>query len=125
MKTYGLALCLRDDGAAIERYKEYHREVWPEVLARIREVGITQMEIFLLGRRLFMHITAEDDFEPARDFPRLNEDPKSQEWDALMRALQERAPEAAADQWWAPMEQVFDSEWPQHRSAAAYPQRKR
>jgi len=31
--------------------------------------------------------------------------------DELMRTLQERAPEAKPDDWWAPMEEVFDLNW--------------
>ncbi len=108
MRIYGLTLLLRDDATAIERYKEYHRQVWPEVTARIKEVGIRAMRIFLLGRRLFMYIEAEDHFEPSRDFARINEAPRSQEWDILMRTMQEQVPEAGAGEWWALMEQVFD-----------------
>ena len=108
MKVYGLTLMLRDDPAAIARYKEYHRQVWPEVAANIRAHGIRAMRIFLLGRRMFMYVEAEDSFEPRRDFPRINEAPRSREWDDLMRTLQERAPEAAPGEWWALMEQVFE-----------------
>ena len=108
MKIFGLILLLRDDPAAIERYKEYHRHVWPEVTARIRECGIRTMRIFLLQRRMFMYIETEDTFDPATDFTRINEAPTSQEWDVLMRSLQEIAPEAAPGEWWALMEQVFD-----------------
>ena len=108
MKVYGLTLLLRDDPAAIERYKEYHRHVWPEVTARIRECGIRTMRIFLLQRRMFMYIETDDTFNPAIDFDRINEAPKSQEWDVVMRSLQELAPEAAPGEWWALMEQVFD-----------------
>ena len=108
MKVYGLTLLLRDDPAAIERYKEYHRHVWPEVTAHIRECGIRTMRIFLLQRRLFMYIETDDAFDPAIDFARINEAPKSQEWDVVMRSLQELAPEAAPGEWWALMEQVFD-----------------
>ena len=108
MKVFGLTLLLRDDPAAIERYKTYHRQVWPEVTARIRECGIRTMRIFLLQRRMFMYIETNDAFDPAVDFARINEAPKSQEWDTLMRSLQELAPEAAPGEWWALMEQVFD-----------------
>lgn len=108
MKVYGLTLMLRDDPAAIARYKEYHRQVWPEVAANIRAHGIRSMRIFLLGRRMFMYVEAEDSFEPGRDFPRINEAPRSRVWDDLMRTLQERAPEAAPGEWWALMEQVFE-----------------
>ena len=114
MKSYGLTLCLQDAPAKIEAYKAHHQAVWPEVLARLREVGIHEMKIFLRGRRMFMYIETTDDFEPRRDFARINEDPKSAEWNALMASLQERAPEASPDEWWAPMELVFSMQWPQH-----------
>ncbi len=108
MKVYGLTLCLQDDPEKIARYKEYHRAVWPAVLARLRAVGVHEMKIFLRGRRMFMYIETSDAFEPLRDFARVNDDPKSAEWNALMATLQERAPEATPDEWWAPMELVFD-----------------
>jgi L-rhamnose mutarotase len=115
MKTYGLTLCLKDDPALIELYKEHHRLVWPAVTDRLRAVGIHEMRIFLRQQRMFMYIETDDDFEPARDFRRINEDPRSAEWNELMATLQERAPEATADEWWAPMGLVFDMSWPQHR----------
>lgn len=108
MKYYGLTLCLQDDPKKIALYKEHHRKVWPGVLARLREVGVQEMKIFLRGTRMFMYIETDDAFEPRRDFVRVNEDPISQEWNTLMATLQERAPEAGPDEWWAPMEPVFD-----------------
>lgn len=115
MKTYGLTLCLQDDPAKIAAYTEHHRAVWPEVLARLREVGVREMKIFLRGRRMFMYIETDDAFEPQRDFARVNEDPKSAEWNALIATLQERAPEASPEEWWAPMALVFDLNWPPRR----------
>ena len=107
MKAYGLTLCLRDDPEKIAAYVAHHRAVWPGVVARLREVGVREMRIFLRGRRLFMYVEADDAFEPRRDFARVNEDPVSAEWNALMATLQERVPEADPDEWWAPMEEVF------------------
>ena len=114
MKSYGLTLCLQDDPEKIERYKAYHRAVWPGVIARMRAVGIHEMKIFLLGTRMFMYIETDDDFDPRRDFPRINEDGVSREWNELMATLQERAPEASLDEWWAPTELVADTNWPQY-----------
>jgi L-rhamnose mutarotase len=115
VKTYALTLCLQDDPAKIASYTEHHQKVWSGVTARLREVGVHEMHIYLLGRRLFMQIDTDDSFDPKRDFDRINEDPVSQEWNTLMGTLQERAPEAAPDEWWAPMELVFDLNWPQHK----------
>jgi L-rhamnose mutarotase len=115
VKTYGLILCLQNDPNKIESYKKHHQAVWPGVTARLREVGIHEMKIFLRGTRLFMYIETDDNFDPVRDFARINDDPVSQEWNTLMATLQERAPEAAPDEWWAPMELVFGLNWPQHQ----------
>jgi len=93
------------------RYKKEHAKVWPEVLARLREIGVTEMKIYLLGRRMFMYCETKDGFDPARDFARSTEDPTYRKWDELMRTLQERAPEAKPGEWWAMMELVFDLNW--------------
>ena len=111
MQRYGLTLALRDDPAAIERYRQEHQRAWPEVIARLREIGIREMRIYLLGRRMFMYMEAVDGFDPGRDFPRLNEDPRYREWDELMRSMQEKVPEAGEDEWWAEMELGFDLQW--------------
>src|SRR5207249_55841 len=93
MQSYGLTLLLKDDADVIDRYKRYHREAWPEVIARLKEIGIIEMKIFLIGRRLFMYMEAVDGFDPDRDFPKLNELPRYREWDVLMSSMQERVPE--------------------------------
>lgn len=116
MKTYGLTLMLQDDQAKIEEYKKQHLAVWPAVTARLREVGVHEMRIFLRGLRMFMYIETTDDFDPIADFARVNEQPESAEWNRLMADLQARAPEATPEEWWAPMELVFDMSWPQHRN---------
>ena len=108
MQSYGMTLMLKDDEAIVERYKEYHRNAWPEVVDRLREIGIVEMRIYLLGRRMFMYMEAIDGFVPEREFPKLVEDPRYREWDEVMRGLQEPAPEAKPGEWWAPMEEVFD-----------------
>ena len=109
MPRFGLTLNLKDDPEFIEKYMTYHRNVWPEVLDSVREVGITRMDIYLLGNRLFMAIETVDDFDPAHDFPRYLElHPRCREWDELMRNFQERVPEAKPDEWWATMERVFE-----------------
>lgn len=111
MHYYGLTLMLRDDPAAIARYKAEHLKAWPEVLARLREIGVTEMKIFLIGSRLFMYCETVDGFDPKRDFARSIEEPTYQKWDELMRSMQERVPEARPGEWWAMMECVFDLNW--------------
>ena len=114
MKAFGLTLCLRDDPHKMAEYRRFHQAVWPEVTRRLRECGVQQMQIFVRGTRMFMYLQTDDAFDPRRDFARINEDETSARWNALMADLQARAPEANEDEWWAPMELVFDLNWPQH-----------
>jgi L-rhamnose mutarotase len=115
VKTFGLTLNLQDDPDKIAAYRKFHQAVWPEVTARLRACGVQRMQIFLRGRRMFMYLMTDDRFDPSHDFARINDDPTSARWNALMADLQERAPEASPDEWWAVLEQVFDLDWPQHR----------
>ena len=109
MKSYAMALDLKDDAETIERYKEYHRAVWDEVLDGLRSLGISKMKIFLRGNRLFMYLETPDEFDLERDFQRYTEaSPRAAEWDALMREFQVRVPDAKPGEWWAAMEEVFD-----------------
>jgi L-rhamnose mutarotase len=115
VKTFGLTLNLQDDPDKIAAYRKFHQAVWPEVTARLRACGVQRMQIFLRGRRMFMYLMTDDRFDPSHDFARINDDPTSARWNALMADLQERAPEASPDDWWAVMEPVFDLDLPQHR----------
>jgi L-rhamnose mutarotase len=115
-----MALDLRDDPALIARYRTEHANAWPEVLARLREVGVTEMKIFLLGRRMFMYCETRDGFDPATDFNRSNDDPTYRRWDELMRTMQERVGEAKPGEWWAMMQLVFDLNWTAPRPDGAH-----
>jgi L-rhamnose mutarotase len=119
MQSFGMTLLLQDDAEKIRLYRELHERVWPVVTDRIRSVGIDGMEIFLIGRRLFMYMTATDEFDPAVDFARLDDDPEYRKWSTLTASLQAVAPEAGAGEWWARMDKVFDLGWPQHLAGSS------
>ncbi len=88
MNRYVLTTELNDNPAAIETYKTYHRQVWPEVLASLRMVGIRDMEIFLLDRRLVM-IVETDGTDIRHAFARHHgSHPRVIEWENLMTSLQ-------------------------------------
>jgi len=109
MQSFGLALNLKNDPQAIEKYKAYHQNVWPEVEAALKHIGIASMKIFLRGCRLFMYMETVDGFELERDFAKyLEEHVRCREWDELMRTFQKKIPEAADDEWWALMEPVYE-----------------
>ena len=62
VKRYCQTLDLRDDPALIAEYRRLHSEqgVWREILDGIRSVGILEMEIYLVGTRLFMKLYDKD-----------------------------------------------------------------
>jgi L-rhamnose mutarotase len=104
----GLTVNLKDDPRVIAAYKEYHRNVWPEVEASLRRVGVLRSRIFLLGRRLFMYMEIRDDSEGATYVARYLEEPKAVEWEKLMAPLFEVVPEAKPGETWAKMEPIFE-----------------
>ena len=109
MQYYGLALNLKDDPEVIATYREHHRHPWRGPLQGLRAVGVIDMRIFLLGRRLFMYVAAEDGFDPERDFARyVEENPDAARWNELMAGMQEKVEEAGQEEWWASMEMIFD-----------------
>ncbi|MBX2842365.1 MAG: L-rhamnose mutarotase [Flammeovirgaceae bacterium] len=111
MKVFAQTLNLKDDPEVIRQYIEYHKSTWPEVLKSLQSVGVLDMKIFLLGRRLFMYMTAIENFNPNVDFPRyLTLDPKCQEWEDLMGTFQVPVEDAKEGEKWAMMDQVFDME---------------
>lgn len=107
MRTFAKAIDLHDDPARIAEYVAHHRAVWPEVTDGLRRIGIRSMRIYLGGNRLFMTIETDDDFDPAR-YQDYASDPRTREWDALMRGFQNPAPFALAGEWWTDLTEVFD-----------------
>jgi L-rhamnose mutarotase len=47
------ALDLKNDPALIAGYRKYHEKIWTEITQSLRESGIEDLEIYLLGRRMF------------------------------------------------------------------------
>jgi L-rhamnose mutarotase len=104
---YGRTVNLKDDPKLIEAYKEYHRNVWPEVEGELGKLGVTKMRIFLLGRQLFMYMEAPDGFDPMAFDVRWLENPRCLAWEEIMEQYFEPLPGAKAGEWWLPMESVY------------------
>lgn len=107
MKRYCLALDLKDDPELIEKYIEYHQEVWPEIVKSIKDAGVMDMEIYHVDDRLFMIMETEDDFDPEAKARADLMNPKVQEWEALMDTFQKRLSVAKENQKWVPMDRIF------------------
>ena len=106
-RRYCLALDLKDDPQLIAEYKRCHEQIWPEITRSIREAGVEDMEIYLLGTRLFMilEVRPEFSFEAKAQADRSN--PKVQEWEALMWKFQKPLAQAKAGEKWVRMERIF------------------
>src|ERR1700688_3015259 len=85
-----VAFRLRIKSGAIAEYEESHRRVWPELLAKLREAGISDYSIFRRGQDLFLVMHAED-FESAWNF--LDGDPVNLRWQEEMARLFEAVPD--------------------------------
>lgn len=107
MRRYCLALDLKNEEAAISEYKRYHQKIWPEIRDSIFAAGIHDMEIYLLGQRLFMIMEVADDFSFANKAAADAANPKVQEWETLMESFQQPLPESRPGQKWVLMERVF------------------
>ena len=108
MQRYCLALDLKDDPERIAAYEAYHREVWPEILASIREAGIVDMEIYRTGNRLFMIMETTDGFSFKAKAEKDRQNPKVAEWETLMWKYQQALPHAAPGEKWVLMDKIFD-----------------
>ena len=107
MKRYCQTLELRDDREMIEKYVEAHAHVWPEIQAGIRSVGILDMQIYILGNRLFMICDTVDDFDWEADNARLATLPRQAEWEAYVARFQGCDPAAPSTAKWQLMERIF------------------
>ena len=102
-----LTLDLKDDPALIAAYKEHHKRIWPEVAASIRRAGILEMEIYLLGTRLFMIMEVDKNFSFERKLKMDSDNPKVRQWEELMWKFQQSLPQSRPGEKWLQMERIF------------------
>jgi L-rhamnose mutarotase len=107
MPRHCLALDLKEDQTAIAEYKRYHEKIWPEIKQSLFDAGVTDMEIYLLGTRMFMIMEVDDTFSFSAKAAMDDANAKVQEWETLMHGFQQQLPGSAPGQWWTAMERVF------------------
>jgi L-rhamnose mutarotase len=105
-----LTLDLKDDPELIAEYKHYHEKIWPEITQSIKDSGIEDMEIYLLGTRMFLVMDVNEKFSFEAKSKADRENPKVREWEELMWKFQEPLPEAKPGEKWLPMEKIFKLE---------------
>jgi L-rhamnose mutarotase len=110
MKKYCLAVDLIDKPELIAEYENWHKKenAWPEIVKSITDSGITNMEIYRTGNRLFMIMETDDSFTFERKAAMDNVNPKVQEWEELMWKFQQPLPWAKKGEKWILMEKIFE-----------------
>jgi L-rhamnose mutarotase len=109
MKTLYYLLDLHDDPEAIERYKAWHAPGGPPqaVNRSLRDAGIEELEIFLVGNRLMMALTPGPDFDAEDKARRDLADAEVQAWERQMWAYQKALPFAAPGEKWVRLERIY------------------
>lgn len=109
-KRYCQTLNLKNDPELIRTYRSLHAKenVWKEIVAGIREVGILEMEIYLLGCKLFMIVEVPADFDWDSAMARMATLPRQTEWEALTAKYQDvGSGSASSAEKWQLMDRIF------------------
>ena len=107
MKRYASVIGIREVDWAV--YERYHAAVWPDVLKTIYDCNVRNYSIYRFGELLFSYFEyIGADFEA--DMEKMGLDPKTIEWRAVMKPLQQRVPECSSTEWWHSIPEVFHVE---------------
>ncbi len=109
VKRYCRTMNLKDNPELIAEYRKRHSQEhsWKEIREGIKEVGILEMEIYILGNRLFMIVETPLDFDWDTAMARLATLPRQQEWEDYMSIFQDCEQGATATEKWQMMERMF------------------
>ncbi|MBO5794637.1 MAG: L-rhamnose mutarotase [Bacteroidaceae bacterium] len=109
VKRYCQTLDLRDNPELIAEYRRRHSQehIWKEIPEGIRQVGILEMEIYLLGTRLFMIVETPMDFDWDTAMARLGTLPRQDEWEDYMAEFQLVKAGMSSAEKWQLMERIF------------------
>jgi len=97
----------------VDKYKEVHQRVWPEVLKAIKEAGIEDYAIFHDKDSGILFASFKYvGYNYAGDMERMRENPKVQEWWKMTDSYQESlvpgaTSSAEGEPWWKAVDEVF------------------
>jgi len=101
------AFRLRVKKESIEAYDRDHEHVWPELLARLKQVGISDYSVFRRGQDLFLVMRVRD-FDKAWDA--LAKDPVNLRWQERMSRYFEPISDLEPGERFAMMKEIFHLE---------------
>jgi len=102
-----LTLDLKDDPKLIAEYRAHHDRIWPEIVQSLKDAGILELEIYMLGTRLFMILDTVEGFSFQDKLKADAANPKVREWEDLMWKYQQALPTSKPGEKWQPMECIF------------------
>ena len=108
-KRYVQTLELRSNEEARREYIKWHSTEysWKEIRDGIREVGILEMEIYIIGNMLVMIVDTPLDFDWDTAMTRLATLPRQAEWEAFVSQFQGCSADATSNEKWQMMERMF------------------
>ena len=110
---------MKENGYVVQEYKvpvkrycqtmdlKDNPELIAEYVKRHSEVGILEMEIYILGTRLFMIVETPLDFDWETAMARLATLPRQAEWEAYMSIFQQADATATSAEKWQLMDRMF------------------
>ena len=98
------AFRLRIKASAIDGYERDHKKVWPELLTKLKAVGISDYSIFRRGQDLFLVMRVAD-FEAA--WRELEGDPVNLRWQKEMDKYFEPVADLQPGERVAVMKEIF------------------
>ena len=109
IKRFVQTLTLNSDEEARREYIKWHSPEynWKEIRNGIREVGIIEMEIYILGNTLVMIVDTPEDFDWEKAMARLATLPRQAEWEAFVSQFQGCNANATSDEKWQMMQRIF------------------
>lgn len=109
IKRFVQTLALNSNEEARREYIKWHspEHNWKEIRNGIREVGIIEMEIYILGNTLVMIVDAPEDFDWGKAMARLATLPRQAEWEAFVSQFQGCNANATSDEKWQMMQRIF------------------
>ena len=109
IKRFVQTLTLDSDEEARREYIKWHspEHNWKEIRNGIREVGIIEMEIYILGNTLVMIVDTPEDFDWEKAMARLATLPRQAEWEAFVSQFQGCNANATSDEKWQMMQRIF------------------
>jgi len=108
-EEYVFGVRLIDDGEMVQKYLEYHQNVWPEVEKGFEEAGYKQIRLYRYGNYVTMILKVPKGADLAKmgEISK-NSDPKVEEWQNLMDDFQRGLPGVEEDQKWVMLEKIYE-----------------